>query len=288
VVGTSIVIPMLHNDSLPATLAAVAAEVGERADVEVIVAGLDRDGLHRALPSARFVSTEQQVYPGAARNAGAAVATGRRLVFVDADCLPLSGWLGALEAHLKREPCAVGGGVAFDDDGYWSRTDNVALFHEFLTIRPPGRRRYLASLNFAIDRDLFDRHGGFDPALRSAEDLDLTARLDRAGVPLYFEPSAVVRHRPSRRRALDVWRHHFTYGANSARVRRRHPGVLSAPFVLRSRALMALLGPAIAAITTARIFLVEPGTRRYWRTAPGVYLAKLAWCWSVAARGTAG
>jgi hypothetical protein len=50
---------------------------------------------------------------------------------------------------------------------------------------------------------------------------------------------------------------------------------------------MALLGPTIAALTTARIFLLEPGTRAEWPTAPGVFLAKLAWCWSVAARGSA-
>jgi GT2 family glycosyltransferase len=280
---TSIVVPTLHDASLAATLRAVAAEIGPRTDVELIVAGLDRDENHRAVKAVRFVDTGERVYPGAARNAGAAEAQGRNLVFVDSDCLPQAGWLAALEAALAREPCGVGGAVAFEPDGYWSEADNVALFHEFLATRPPARRRYLASLNFAIDRTLFERHGGFDPTLRSAEDLDLTARLDRAGVPLYFEPRAVVRHRPSRRTAGGVWRHHFTYGANSARVRLRYPDVLAAPSILRSRALMAILSPTIATLTTARIFLREPGTLPYLRTAPAVFLTKLAWCWSVAA-----
>lgn len=282
---TSVVIPTLHTPSLPATLDALAGQIGDRTDVEVVVAGLDRDG-HAIRDGVRFVSTERPVYPGEARNVGAVAARGARLLFVDADCVPTVGWLSRLEARLAGGSCAVGGGVMVDAEDYWARSDNLALFHEFLTARPPARRRYLPSLNFAIDRRTFLDQGGFDGSLRSAEDLDLTARLTRVGIPLYFEPGAVVVHRPSRRGALGVWRHHFTYGVNSARVRRRYPDVLSAPFVLRSRPLMAVLGPAIALATTARIFLAEPGTLRYWSTAPGVFLAKLAWCWSVAAKGS--
>jgi GT2 family glycosyltransferase len=281
---TSIVVPTLHSASLPATLTALAEQIGARTDVEIVVAGLDRDGHASRVPWVHFVSTERAVYPGAARNVGVGAARGERILFVDADCLPRPGWLEAMEVRLDGERCAVGGSVLLDARDYWSRVDNVALFHEFGPGWSPARRAYLASLNFAIHRSTFLEHHGFDGQLRSAEDLDFTVRLRRAGVPLYFEPAAIVEHRPSRRSALGVWRHHFTYGVNSARVRRRHPDALHAPFILRSRALMALLSPAIAGATTARIFLREPGVLPYWPTAPGVLLAKLAWCWSVALR----
>jgi len=281
---TSIVVPTLESPGLPGTLEALRREVGRRSDVELIVAGLDAAGRHRAVAGVRYAETDGPKYPGAARNAGAAVAAGARLLFVDADCVPLPGWLARMEARLDGEPCAVGGGVRFAPEPYWSRADNVALFHEFLASRPPSRRRYLASLNFGVDRALFERVGGFDGALRSAEDLDLTVRLWRAGVPLYFEPEAAVEHRPARRDWRGLWRHHFVYGANSARVRLRHPDALSAPALLSSRAAMAALGPAIALWATGRIFLLEGVPPADWPTAPGVFLAKLAWCWSVARR----
>ena len=278
---TSVVVPTLGSPSLAATLEAIGREIGQRDDVELVVAGIDAAGRHRALPAARYAPTEGPLFPGGTRNAGAAVARGEALLFVDDDCVPVPGWLVRMEARLGGEPCAVGGGVRFAPEPYWSRADNVALFHEFFTTRPPGARRYLPSLNFGIDRGLFERVGGFDASLRSAEDLDLTAKLWRDGARLYFEPAAAVVHRPARRSWQGLWRHHFTYGANSARVRLRHPDVLAAPRLLRSRAGMALVGPAVALATTARIFLREGVPLADWPTAPGVFLAKLAWCWSV-------
>lgn len=283
-IRTTVIVPTLGDSSLEATLAAIGREIGDRDDVEVVVAGLDQAGRHKQLEGARYESTAGQLFPGGARNHGAAAARGQRLLFVDEDCVPAAGWLAHMEARLGNEQCAVGGGVRFEPEPYWSRADNVALFHEFFASRPAGARRYLASLNFGIARALFERVGGFDASLRSAEDLDLTAKLWRAGAPLYFEPSAAVVHRPARRSWRTLWRHHFTYGANSARVRLRHPDVLGAPPLLRSRAAMALLSPAVALATTARIFLREGVPLADWPTAPGVFLAKLAWCWSVALR----
>ena len=284
-VRTSVVVPTLGAASLDATLEALGREIGDRADVEVVVSGIDRAGRHRSLSGARYAESDRPLFPGGTRNHGAAAARGELLLFVDDDCVPVPGWLARMEARLRGgEPCAVGGGVCFAPEPYWSRADNVALFHEFFASRPAGTRRYLASLNFGIDRALFERLGRFDDTLRSAEDLDLTAKLGRAGARLYFEPAAAVVHRPARRSWQGLWRHHFTYGANSARVRLRHPDVLAAPWLLRSRAAMTLLGPVVALATTARIFLREGVPLADWPTAPGVFLAKLAWCWSVARR----
>jgi hypothetical protein len=285
IIRTTVIVPTLDSPTLDGTLLALGSEIGQRADVEVIVAGLDRAGLRAAWPNARYAPTEEPVFPGAARNHGARIALGDVLIFLDADCHPAPGWLGALELCLAAEPCAVSGGVAFEPEGYWRRVDNVALFHEFLAVLPRGRRRFLPSLTFGIRRDIFERVGGFDPGLRSAEDLDLTARLTRGGVPLYFEPAAVVVHRPAGRASAGaVWRRHLIYGANSALVRRRYLDVFAAPAILGSPTLMLVLAVPIAIVTTLGIFLREPATRRYIAHAPGVCLAKLGWCMSVARR----
>lgn len=281
-IATSIVIPTLESPTLGDTLAAVEAEIAMRDDVEIIVAGRDLARFRSGHDDARYVETERPVFPGAARNHGAARARGRRLLFTDSDCLPRSGWLARMEAALDRRAPVVGGGVAFGEEGYWSRADNVALLHEYVSRRPAGFRPYLASLNFGIQRSLFERAGGFDASLRSAEDLDLTVRLARDGARLYFEPEATVTHRPRRTGVGDLWRHHFTYGVNSARVRQRHADVFLPPPFLASRAAMLVLSPAIALATTARIFLGERAVIDDWPTAPAVFLAKMAWCLSVA------
>ena len=280
----SIIIPTLNTLRLNEALTGVMAEIGNRTDIEVIVAGLDHVAARRGFDSVRYVSSTRPVYPGEARNLGAAIAMGEHLLFLDADCVPRTGWLSAMERAFADGADVIGGAVNFDPEGYWTRADNASLLHEFLPGWPRTSRRYLASLNLGITHDAFSAVGGFDGALRSAEDLDLTSRLSRRGYRMLFEPNAVVAHHPARTGPIDLWRHHFTYGANSARVRLRHPDVLSAPRLLHWPLALAVLAPIVALAATLRIILMEPPARAYWSSAPGIFLAKLAWCLS-AVRG---
>ena len=283
-IAVSIIIPTLNTTRLDEAIEGVLADARGRDDVEVIVAGLDRFDRRLGFDSVRFISSGSPVYPGAARNLGASIARGQLLVFLDADCVPRPGWLNALERAFSRGADVVGGSVSFDPEGYWTRADNAGLLHEFLPEWPRASRKYLASLNFAIRSKVFAAVSGFDGDLRSAEDLDLTSRLSKQGFNMVFEPDAVVAHHPSRTGPVDIWRHHFTYGANSAKVRLRHPDNLSAPWLLRWPLLLAVVAPVVALATTLRIICMEPPARIYWSSMPGIYLAKLAWCLS-AVRG---
>lgn len=278
----SVIVPTYESPTLAACLAAVQLEVGDRPDLEVIVAGSQSSIDSPRASLLRHVDPGRRLLPGAARNLGAEHASGRRLLFLDSDCLPRAGWLRAMETGMgDGAACAA---IEFADEPYWFGADNFALFHEFLPSNPASRRPYLASYSLAVSAAQFRSVGGFDPALRSAEDLDLTVRLSKRGVPLRFLPAAVVEHRPiGRSGPARLLRHHFTYGRNSAAVRLRHPERLRAPRILRYPGLMAALGPAIALATTVGIYARSSRSRRELRYAPAVFLAKLAWCWSVAA-----
>jgi GT2 family glycosyltransferase len=70
---------------------------------------------------------------------------------------------------------------------------------------------FASSCNLGLRRSAWDRVGGFDPAFRVGEDIDLSLRLWRVGIAMYFEPRAVVhyRYRPTLR---SVFRQARLYG----------------------------------------------------------------------------
>ena len=131
------------------------------------------------------------VGPGAARNAGAALASGDVLAFTDADCEPEPGWLaaglGAMgEADLVQGAVAPPAGAAI---GPWDRTITVSAPHGLFE-----------TANLLIRRELFESLGGFEPWLTPrdgkelGEDVWLGWRARRAGARVVFAPDALVRH----------------------------------------------------------------------------------------------
>jgi hypothetical protein len=137
--------------------------------------------------AARMVRTHGG--PGAARNLGAAAATGEWLAFTEDDCVPAPDWLEhaaiALASHPEAE-VLVG-----------------------LTLKPGGRpvHRQLGSsplylpTNLFVRRDAFVRAGGycedfFDPASRVffREDSDFGFTLESIGARVVQVPEARVEH----------------------------------------------------------------------------------------------
>lgn len=276
--GVSVIIPDLNSPLIRRTIAAVCAQLPEVGGGEVIVVGRDEP---RAVPRqepVRFLDTGVPAIPAVARNRGVAVASYRWLVFVDADCVPAPGWLAGLCAYLAREVCAVGGAVTFGRGSYWRFADNLAWFYAYAPGRGGGPRDYLPTISLALHRASLDVVGGFDETLPTAEDLDFTIRLRRAGVPLYFAPQARVEHLPSRFSFRALWQHSRISGQNSIRVRLRYPEVFGMPRLLANRWVLAACAPAIAAYTVAAICTRDLRVLRHWSVLPALYLAKLAWC----------
>ncbi len=123
---------------------------------------------------------------GLGRNLGAAAATGDLLAFIDGDCIANAEWLSALvRANGGAEDRIVAGFSQFI--GFWAFTKlhRVELPHL-------GQDTTWPSCNLLYPRALFQRIGGFDAKLVTAEDIDLNFRAIEAGGTIVHAPDAIV------------------------------------------------------------------------------------------------
>ena len=134
------------------------------------------------------VATERSG-PGAARNAGARIATGPVLAFTDADCFPRPDWLERAVDALDDADLVQGRVTPERPPGPYDRTVYV-----------DAHGGLFETANLLITRELFDRLGGFEPGWTPAggkelgEDTWLGWRARRLGARVAFAPDAVVEH----------------------------------------------------------------------------------------------
>lgn len=189
----------------------------------------ERDGV-------RIVSAGGERSPARARNAGAAVAGGEWLLFVDSDCrLPAK----LIEGFFDPPPGARTGALAGQVLAAGASSTLAGRYGEarnFLDQRAHAAHSFLpraAAANLLVRRAAFAQLGGFAEGLRAAEDTDFTWRLQRAGWALELRERAVVEHRPrtSLRELRRQWR---GYAAGRAWLRRRYPGFVPEPAARRA------------------------------------------------------
>lgn len=282
----SIVIPNLNSPVIGEVLASIRAEMrGQSEAWEVWVVGQDHEGRVSTDRHVHLLTTPVPVPPARARNLGASAARGDVLVFLDADCIPQPGWLSAMLAAARRpEVGAVSGAMLPDGDTFAAHCGQIASFHEHLSLNSPARRRTLASFSLLVPRAVWQTVEGFDERFQfaAAEDLDLSIRIAQ-NLELFFEPRAVVRHKPQRRNWRSLWQHAYRGGTQSAIVRHRYAGYYQTPTWTFAPWIWFLFSPVIALGRAWQIYAGTPGLWRYWRCAPWVFLSKLAWCWGAAA-----
>lgn len=275
-----IVIPSLNSPIVDQVIAAIEEQVQAERIAEIAVVGKDELGLVKSSHLVRLIDTGQPVHPGTARNIGIKSTTADLLIFLDSDCLPQPGWLVAhLAAQAAGHPI-VGGGVLPDGRNFWGLSYNLAMFHEYFTTGVPGPRDFLPTLNLSVARQVIEVVGLLDEHLPRSQDVDWTTRMNRMGFQPYFWPDAAIQHWHNRTTISRVWRDCARSGYHARRVRLQHREVLHTPFFLRSRLLIMLFAPLIAAWVTGRIVFKNPSTMipRFY-TLPAVFLTKIAWCW---------
>lgn len=137
--------------------------------------------------------------PAAARNAGAARASGDVLVFVDADVIPHRDAFRRIRAALAAEPGLVALFGSYDDSpaaaGAVSGFRN--LLHHYVHQQAPGAAETFWAGLGAVRREEFLAADGFDAARYSSpsvEDIDLGLRLTAAGADVRLDPELQGTH----------------------------------------------------------------------------------------------
>jgi len=135
--------------------------------------------------------------PAAARNRGVLEASSEIVIFTDDDCIPASGWLGAMMAPFEGLD-VVGVKGAY-------RTRQKQLIARFVQIEYEDRYRrmskfpnidFIDTYSAAFRCDKFLEVGGFDAdfPMACAEDAEFSYRMSARGWKMRFAPDAVVYH----------------------------------------------------------------------------------------------
>ncbi|HXF64896.1 MAG TPA: glycosyltransferase family 2 protein [Caldilineaceae bacterium] len=142
-------------------------------------------------------------------NAGAEIAQGEILLFINADTVPQPGWLSALAEPLRRDPrigLTTSRILLFDAPDRVNTCGN-SLTWTGLTVcrgfgepaeqwREAGEVVAVSGAAFAIRRSLFEQIGGFDETFEFyLDDTDLSLRALLAGYTAWFVPDSLILHK---------------------------------------------------------------------------------------------
>ena len=212
-VRASVVIPVYGK--LAYTLACLRSLARTRLppDTELIVvddASPDDSGkVLPKIPGLRYHRNAQNLGFVGSCNAGAALARGEFLVFLNNDTTLTPGWLEALLRTFQSHPdtglagaqlvypdgrLQESGGIVFSDGSGW----NYGRFDDprhpaYTFVREVD---YCSGAAVALRRELFDRLGGFEACYAPAyyEDTDLAMKVREAGLKVRVQPASVVVH----------------------------------------------------------------------------------------------
>ncbi len=193
-IDLSVVIPSYDSqDTLARCLNGIVRQQGNvRCEVIVVDCSADDQvaGIVAKYPMVRLIREEARFAPGIGRNIGVRDASGRLILFVDADVIVEQG---AIEQAWRsyQSGCHVFSGALtmghLPGFRWLAALEHYYFNHQYQPGRQAQRRQNLSSALMGIDRELFVHAGGFADIPRM-QDTAFTERLARDGARLFFLP----------------------------------------------------------------------------------------------------
>jgi glycosyltransferase involved in cell wall biosynthesis len=216
----SVVLPTRNRlEDLRCAMDSILTQSHEELEVVVVDDG-STDGTRQYLeslddPRVRW-TTNPRRGAGSARNAGAAVARGELLMWMDSDDLFLPGAVAAVAASCPPD------GWCYTETAMWDGSTLLGIGEPFDDTRLRFDN-YITQLSLGISRAALERAGGYDEALVRAIDYDMILRLldvaEPVHVPIIGSLANTMHHLPRittkgsahwashvRNRALPAWR----------------------------------------------------------------------------------
>jgi GT2 family glycosyltransferase len=197
---------------LPGCLGAIAAQRGAPPFETILVDNGSSDGsvaaVRAAWPAVRILETGSNLGFAGGNNAGARVARGAWLVFLNNDTVAEPDWLARLQAEADANPgfAIVTSRLVFMDDpsvvdsagdGYMRAGGAFKHGHGGGAGEFASSREVFGACGgaFMIRREAFESLGGFDTRFfMNYEDVDLSYRARLRGLRIWYAASAIVRH----------------------------------------------------------------------------------------------
>jgi mycofactocin system glycosyltransferase len=182
---------------------------------------------------ARVVRRTTNGGPGAARMTGLDGVETAFVVFVDADVELPDDWWQRLAPHFDDPAVVAVAPRVVSPTGptlrerYESAHSPLDLGANPANVAPMRRIAYVPTAVLAARSEAVRGVGGFDPALRVGEDVDLVWRMATEVGSVRYAPEVKVRHRP-RDSWFGLFRQRVAYGGSAADLAQRH-GSLVAP-----------------------------------------------------------
>lgn len=257
-VSLSVIIPSYNSLHLSKVLEHLQGLAFE----EVIV--VDSSSQRPALPdtAATLIHLDKRTRPAAARNLGAQRARGDYLLFLDSDVLLPPRSIDWLMAFLEQPSATIVSGMLDSREpqgNFYSRLQIAILRYRILKCRTLESYN-TSSSHLLVERQVFQRIGGFNEELRTYEDVEFLARCLHLGHrPLLSEELMGVHLK-----TYNLWTLLWDYALksyNAVTARRRYPNVFrGVPFYLgRSLAASWLAGALIPWVA-----VLTGGMGRFW------------------------
>ncbi|MDE1870114.1 MAG: glycosyltransferase [Candidatus Micrarchaeota archaeon] len=190
----SIVIPTLNEEKYLLNVFRGLKQQSFR-DFEVIVS--DKESTDRTRQIAKKNGAKVVVVKkagiGAGRNAGAKIARGKILVFIDADTRPSSDLLKVYSKAFKDPKiiAATGPIFALEKTDELTKLGYAFVSEIFVKVSIVFGRASIIGSNFAVRKSIFDKVRGFDEHLITYEDYDLSLRIAKYGEIAFLQGASV-------------------------------------------------------------------------------------------------